>query len=140
MATASSPVNLLVVDDRAENRDALRAMLTSPDYQLVEASSGPEALRLLRDKEFAVLLVDIVMPEMDGFELARLVHTRERTSNLPIVFVTGIASEASSIFKAYRAGAVDYLVKPLDPEIVRAKVGVFAELFRQRKRIEASLR
>lgn len=132
-----APVSILVVDDRRENRLALRAILASPDYRIVEASSGPEALlRLLDDEEFAVLLVDVVMPEMSGFELAAAIKERRRTAAVPILFLTAQAADAELIYKGYRAGAVDYLVKPLVPEMVRAKVAVFAELHRQRRRIE----
>jgi two-component sensor histidine kinase len=132
-------IPLLVVDDRAENRAALQAILSGP-YQVTEAESGDEALRRLIDHEFAALLVDIVMPEMNGFELAELVRKRSRTASVPILFITAAATDSEHVFRGYRAGAVDYLVKPLDPEIVRAKVSVFADLFRQRKQLEASLR
>ena len=130
---------LLVVDDRPENRAAMRAML-GQDYTVVEASSGAEALRLLIDHEFAVLLVDILMPEMNGFEFAEIVHKRARTASVPILFITAAATDGELVFRGYRVGAVDYLIKPVDAEIVRAKVFVFAELFRQRRQIEASLR
>jgi two-component sensor histidine kinase len=133
-------VNVLVVDDRTENRAALRAMLSEPQYNVVEAGSGPEALRWLLEYEFAALLVDIVMPKMSGFELAELIRKRERTAAVPILFVTAAATDADLVFRGYRAGAVDYLIKPLDGEIVRAKIAVLAQLFRQRKQLEASLR
>jgi PAS domain S-box-containing protein len=135
-SSASGPVNILVVDDHPENRVALRAMLTAPDYRVVDAASGPEALRRLLVEEFAVLLVDVVMPEMNGFELAAAVHERARTSAVPIVFITAQANDSDFVYKGYRAGAVDYLMQPLVPEMVRAKVAVFAEMYRQRKRIE----
>jgi PAS domain S-box-containing protein len=133
-------INILVVDDRPENRRALKAILSAPDYHLVEASSGPEALLRLLEDEFAVLLIDVVMPQMNGFELAEAIKQRERTAAVPIVFLSAEAADVDLIYKGYRAGAVDYLVKPLVPEMVRAKVAVFAELFRQRKRIEEQAR
>lgn len=131
-----TPVSILLVDDRRENRLALQAILSSPEYRLVEASSGPEALRRLLDEEFAVLLIDVVMPEMNGLELAAAIRQRERTAAVPILFLTGQATDLDNVYRGYQVGAVDYLVKPLVPEMVRAKVAVFAELFRQRKRIE----
>lgn len=140
MVTASAdtyvPVAILAVEDRAEDRTALRAMLTAPDYRLVEANSGPDALRKLLSGDFAVLLVDVMMPGMSGFELATIVRERERTAGIPIIFMTGEGSDVEFVYKGYRTGAVDYLIKPLVPEIVRAKVEVFVELFRQRKRNE----
>ncbi len=133
---ASVPVNILVVDDRPENHIAMRAILSRPDYRIVEASSGPEALRRLLDDDFAVLLVDVLMPGMDGLELASIIRTRERTAGVPIVFLTAQSTDADLIYRGYQVGAVDYLVRPLAPELVRAKVAVFAELYRQSKRIE----
>jgi two-component sensor histidine kinase len=135
-----SMVNVLVVDDRSENRVALKAMLSGPSYNIIEARSGAEALRSLIDQEFAVLLIDIVMPQMSGIELAELIRQRERTAAVPILFVTAVATDAALVFHGYRTGAVDYLIKPLDADIVRAKVAVLADLFRQRKLIELSLR
>jgi PAS domain S-box-containing protein len=133
---ATERVNILVVDDHAENRLAVRSILASPGYRIVEAASGRDALRRLLEEDFAVLLLDVVMPVMSGFELATLIRQRERTAAVPIVFLTGHAANVDFVYKAYEAGAVDYLVKPLVPEMVRAKVSVFAELFRQRRRIE----
>jgi PAS domain S-box-containing protein len=129
------PAPVLVVDDRAENRIALRSVLPPPSYRVVEAASGRQALAKLLDEEFAVLLLDVVMPEMSGFELARAIKEREKTAALPIIFLTAHATEMDAVFGAYRAGAVDYLVKPLVPEVVRAKVSVFADLYIQRRRI-----
>jgi PAS domain S-box-containing protein len=129
-------VSILVVDDQPNNRAALRAILGSPDYRIVETGSGREALRRLLDEEFAVVLLDVVMPDVNGFEVATAIKERERTAWLPIVFMTAQATDVDLIYKGYRVGAVDYLTKPLVPEIVRAKVAVFAELYRQKKRIE----
>jgi signal transduction histidine kinase len=127
------PVNLLVVDDRESNRQALAAMLEG--YRIVEAASGPEALRRLLAEDFAVILLDVMMPGMSGFELAGIIKQRERTAATPILFLTGQAGDVELVYKGYRAGAVDYLVKPLVPEMVRAKVAVFAELHRQKLRL-----
>lgn len=130
------PVDILVVDDREANRVALRALLSSPTYRLVEAASGPEALRQLLRREFAVLLIDVLMPEMSGFELAAAIRERPTTRAVPILFLTAEASDLAQVYAAYELGAVDYLIKPLVPEMVRAKVGVFVELYRQRKQVE----
>ncbi len=129
-----APVSILVVDDRQQNRLALKAILSSPDYRIVEARSGSEALRSLLDEDFAVLLLDVLMPDMNGFELASTIKQRERTATVPILFLTAQATDVDLVYKGYQVGAVDYLVKPLVPEMVRAKVAVFAELYRQRKR------
>jgi PAS domain S-box-containing protein len=132
---AAAPVNVLVVDDREANRAALKAMLASPDYHVVEAGGGAEALRRLLDDDFAVVLADVIMPEMSGFELAAVIRERDRTSALPILLMTAAAWDVDFVVQGYRAGAIDFLVKPLVPEIVRAKVGVFAELHRRKRRL-----
>ncbi len=129
-------VNILVVDDHVENRIALRSLLADAGYRIFEAESGPEALRHLLHEDFAVLLLDVMMPGMSGFELAELVKQRPRAASVPILFLTAVASDVEAVYRGYRVGAVDYLVKPLVPDMVRAKVAVFAELHRQRKRIE----
>lgn len=135
-----APVNILIVDDRPENQLALRAILSMPGYRIVSATSGPEALRRLLDEDFAVLLIDVVMPGMSGLELASLIRQRERTATVPIVFLTAQSTDASLAYEGYQAGGVDYLVRPLVPETVRAKVAVFADLFRQSRRIEEQAR
>ena len=135
-APAEIPVQILVVDDSPENRTALRAILSARDYRIVEAGSGAEALLRLLEEDFAVLLLDVVMPEMSGFELAAAIKQRERTAAVPILFLTGQATDVDLVYSGYRVGAVDYLIKPLVPEMVRAKVAVFAQLFREKKRNE----
>ena len=135
-APTAIPVQILVVDDHPENRTALRAILSSPDYRIVEAESGAEALLRLLEEEFAVLLIDVVMPDMSGFELAAAIKERERTAAIPIVFLTAQATDVDLVYKGYRVGAVDYLMKPLVPEMIRAKVAVFAQLFREKSRNE----
>jgi len=135
-ATTAVPAPILVVDDHPENRTALRAILSSPNYRIVEAGSGAEALLRLLEQEFAVLLIDVVMPDMSGFDLAAAIKERERTAVIPIVFLTAQATDVDLVFKGYQAGAVDYLMKPLMPEMIRAKVAVFTQLFREKKRNE----
>src|SRR5690349_8306340 len=122
-------VDVLLVDDVYANLMSLEAILRRPDYNLVRASSGEEALRLLKTRIFAVVLLDVMMPGMDGFEVARLAKDLERSHDTPIIFVTAVASEEGYIAKGYAHGAADYLTKPLDPDEVRAKVAVFVELY-----------
>jgi PAS domain S-box-containing protein len=133
---ADEPVNILVVDDRRENRVALQAILADPGYRVVEAASGPEALRELLARDFAVLLFDVVMPTMSGFELASIARQRAQTASTPILFLTAEATDVEFLYKGYQVGAVDYLIKPLVPAMVRSKVGVFAQLYRQQRRVE----
>jgi PAS domain S-box-containing protein len=131
------PVSVLVVDDRPANRVALKAVLGGAAYRIVEAGSGSEALLRLLEEDFALIVIDVVMPHMGGLELANAIRARARTAAVPIVFMTAVAADTELIRRGYQAGAVDYLIKPLVPEMVRAKVAVFAELYRQRKQIEA---
>lgn len=124
-------VNVLLVDDRPENLIALEAILNSPSYHLVQANSGAEALRCLLNEDFAVILLDVQMPGMDGFETATLIRSRDRSRATPIIFITAFSSNDTHVFKGYSLGAVDYLFKPLEPEILTSKVGVFVELFQK---------
>ncbi|MEG4455323.1 response regulator [Microcoleus sp. N9_A1] len=124
-------VNVLLVDDRPENLVALEAILNSPSYHLVQANSGAEALRCLLNQDFAVILLDVQMPGMDGFETATLIRSRDRSRSTPIIFITAFSSNDTHVFKGYSLGAVDYLFKPLEPEILTSKVQVFVELFQK---------
>ena len=129
-------VKLLLVDDNLSNLVALSAILSSPQYELITASSGPEALERLSKEEFAVVLLDVMMPGMDGFEVARAIRKHRDRQHTPIIFVTAVAQDVSDIYKGYSVGAVDYLQKPLDEMVVRAKVGIFSDLFRMNKEIQ----
>ena len=122
------PARILVVDDRVENLQALEAVLEPLGRPVVTAGSGREALRLLLDQQFAVILLDVQMPEMDGFETATYVRRRQKTRTVPIIFLTAISSTPEHVFRGYEAGAVDYIVKPVDPAILRSKVSIFVEL------------
>jgi len=126
------PVNILLVDDRSENLLSMGELLKSPGYNIVEASSGQEALRQLLQKSFAVILLDVQMPDLDGFETARLVRQRECTRHTPIIFVTAVGKSPDAVKRGYDLGAVDYLLKPVEPVFLKAKVSVFAELHRKR--------
>jgi PAS domain S-box-containing protein len=131
-----TPVDILLVDDHEENLVALKAILASPEYRLVAVTSGEQALAALLRQEFALVLLDAVMPTMDGFEVANHMKQLERTRRTPIIFLTAVATDVEHIYEAYSIGAVDYLIKPLDTRAVRAKVAVFVDLFRQRREIE----
>jgi CheY-like chemotaxis protein len=120
---------ILLVDDRAENLIALEAILSSLNQQLVPVRSGEAALKALLSDEFAVILLDVVMPGMDGFETAAHIKRRAKTHDVPIIFLTAAGAEPDHAFRGYAAGAVDYIAKPFDPWVLRAKVAVFVDLY-----------
>ncbi len=129
-------VNILLVDDRPGNLLSLSGILERPDYTLMTATSGDEALARVLQDDFALILLDVAMPGMDGFEVASIIKQRERFRTIPIIFVTASVHHIEWIFKAYSVGAVDFLPKPLDPHAVRAKVAVFVELYRQKQQLK----
>ncbi len=133
------PAAILLVDDKTENLTALASILDQPDYRLVTATSGEEALRIALRERFAAALIDVAMPRMNGFEVATHLKALERSRHIPIIFITAFGEDPEEIHRAYAAGGADYLVKPLDPEIVRKKVAVFVELSRKRQDSESSL-
>jgi len=126
---------ILLVDDRAENLLALEAILSSLDQELVFARSGEAAVEAAGGGEFAVILLDVVMPGMDGFETAARIKQRGRTPNVPIIFLTAAGAEPELAFRGYAAGAVDYISKPLDPWVLRAKVSVFVDLYLKERQL-----
>jgi CheY-like chemotaxis protein len=128
---------ILMVDDRPENLLALEAILQGLGHELIRASSGEEALKVLLTTDVAIILLDVQMPGMDGFETAAHVKRREKTRDIPILFLTAIDGEAHQAFRGYAAGAVDYLAKPFDPWLLKAKVGVFVELYDKRSELAA---
>jgi PAS domain S-box-containing protein len=125
--------SVLLVDDRPENLLALGAVLEPLDVRQVTAGSGEEALRALLAQDFAVVLLDVQMPGMDGFETAEYIRGRERSARTPIIFLTAVSTDVSQVLRGYEAGAVDYVLKPFDPLVLRSKVAVFAELDRHRR-------
>ncbi len=129
--------SVLLIDDRPANLLALEAILEVLPLRLVRASSGKEALRALLLHDFALILVDVQMPEMDGFETAAAIKSRPRTAEIPIIFITAIDRDAAHVFKAYARGAVDYVVKPFDADILRAKVSIFVDLYTRGETIKA---
>jgi two-component system, sensor histidine kinase and response regulator len=133
-------VSILAVDDIPDNLEVLDALLAEPGLRMLRASGGPEALELLlRHDDVAVALLDVQMPGMNGFELAELMRGAERTRHIPIIFLTAAAPNPARLFRGYEAGAVDFLFKPLDVGLVRSKVQVFVELFRQRQALATQL-
>ena len=130
----------LVVDDLEDNLVALQALLDDQPVEVLRARSGPEALELLLLHEVALALVDVQMPGMDGFELAELMRGTERTRHVPIIFVTAGSHDQQRLFKGYESGAVDFLFKPIEPHMLRSKVSVFCQLYRQKQELARSLR
>lgn len=126
---------ILLVDDRPQNLLALEAILEPLGQQLIRANSGAEALKQLLKHDFAVILLDVQMPGMDGFETAALIKERELSRHIPIIFLTAISKDEKYVFRGYSVGAVDYLFKPFEPEVLRSKVSVFIDLFRKNERI-----
>ena len=134
---AGDRVDILIVDDRSENLLALEAILEPLHQHLVRASSGEEALRRLLERDFALILLDVQMPGMNGFETARIIKSRERTKYIPIIFLTAISKEEAYVFEGYSVGAVDYLFKPFQPEILRSKVAAFVDLYVRQRNVAA---
>ncbi len=134
----SSRVKILLVDDLKDNLLALEALLRRDDVAIFKAKSGTEALEFMAVHEFALALLDVQMPDMSGFELAELMRGTNKTKNVPIIFVTATAKEQKFSFKGYESGAVDFLLKPLDPHTVKSKVNIFIELYQQKKELKAT--
>lgn len=130
-------VNILLVDDRAENLIALESILDAPDYRLVRAQNGQDALLAVLADDFAAIVLDVRMPGMTGIELAQLIRQRRKSQHVPILFLTAHGDE--SAIEGYQAGAVDFLTKPIQPAVLRSKVAVFAELFRKSAALKAEI-
>jgi len=130
--------NILLVDDGPAKLMALEAALSALKQNLVTATSGKEALRALLAQDFAVILLDVRMPVMDGFETATLIRQRQKSAHTPIIFVTAIDHTETQAFKGYSLGAVDYICAPIVPEVLRAKVAVFVELHKQAEELRES--
>ncbi|WP_010272805.1 hybrid sensor histidine kinase/response regulator [Paenibacillus senegalensis] len=129
-------INILLVDDHPENLLALEAVLSEENYNLVRANSGEEALRCLLKDDFAVIVMDVQMPGMDGFETARFIKARERTKDIPIIFITATSKEAEHYFTGYSVGAIDYMVKPFVPQTLKSKIEGFVRLFISNKKLQ----
>lgn len=140
MSNANPTVNLLIVDDLPGNLLALEAVIRAPGRNVFQATSGEEALALLLQHEFALAILDVQMPGMNGFELAELMRGTEKTRHVPIVFVTAAGKESNYAFKGYESGAVDFLYKPLDIDAVKGKVNVFVDLYQQRNEVRRQVK
>jgi CheY-like chemotaxis protein len=137
--TSDERASILLVDDMEDNLVALEAVLGSLNEPLVRARSGEEAMKALLRRRFAVVLLDIRMPGMDGFETATNIKRLDQTKDVPIIFLTGTDSDAGYAFRGYSTGAADYLTKPFDPWVLRAKVTVFLDLHRKNQQLERLL-
>jgi signal transduction histidine kinase len=135
--TPPSVINILLVDDEPRNLDVLESVLQAPEHNLIRAQTAEEALLLLLEGEFAVIVLDIQMPGMNGIELANLIKQRRRTQHIPIIFLTAYYQEDKDIMEGYGSGAVDYLTKPINPQILKSKIAVFADLFRKTRSLAA---
>jgi signal transduction histidine kinase len=133
-----APIQILIVDDEPKNLVVLETVLDDPDYRLVRAHSADEALLALVAEQFALLILDIRMPGMTGFELADVIKKRKKTAQVPIIFLTAYYSEDQHVLEGYGSGAVDYLHKPVNPQILRSKVAVFAELYRKNRDVASA--
>ena len=130
---------ILLVDDTPQNLVALEVVLEDMDCDLDSVTSGNAALAKLLKHDYALVLLDVQMPEMDGFEVADIMRSHQRTQTVPIIFVTAISKETLFVQQGYRSGAVDYLFKPIDPQLLQSKVSFFLSLDQQKKRLEAKL-
>ncbi|MCG3110630.1 MAG: PAS domain S-box protein [Candidatus Manganitrophus sp. SB1] len=128
-------INILLVDDHPQNLLSLEALLDSPDYHLVKAHSGKEALKHLLKEDFALILLDVRMPDIDGLETAKLIKQREQSKYIPIIFLTALQQDEQQLFEGYSAGAVDYVLKPFNPLILRSKVSVFVDLYKKNRKL-----
>jgi signal transduction histidine kinase len=138
VSAASAKAKILVVDDEPKSLYALQELLSSLEQNLMVAQSGEEALKLALKHDFAVILLDVRMPGLDGFETAKLIRGRERSKQTPIIFLTAQADEMNSMFRGYAVGAVDYLMKPVVPEVLKSKVAIFVELHMKSERLRES--
>lgn len=127
-----SDINILVVDDREDNLFSIETILEKDNYNIVKANSGRAALKiLLQQHDFSLILMDVQMPDMNGLETATIIYERDKLKTIPIIFITAYSNDEEYIFKGYKMGGVDYIYKPINPELLRVKVGVFVELYRK---------
>lgn len=134
--TSDLKINILVVDDYPANLMALGAVLSDPAYNLIKTHSGPEALQVLENTDVALILLDIQMPEMDGYEVAQRIRSNPNTREIPIIFITAHYREDPAVRKGYASGGQDYLGKPFDPDVLKAKVTIYSNLFLKTRRLE----
>jgi signal transduction histidine kinase len=131
-----SDIKILLVDDREDNLFSIEAIFEKDNYTIVKANSGREALKvLLRQQDFSLILMDVQMPDLNGFETATIIYERDKLKNIPIIFITAFSYDEDYIFKGYKTGGVDYIYKPVNPELLRMKVSVFVELYRKNQQL-----
>jgi signal transduction histidine kinase len=131
-----SDIKILLVDDREDNLFSIEAILEKDNYTIVKANSGREALKvLLHQQDFSLILMDVQMPELNGFETATIIYERDKLKNIPIIFITAFSYDEDYIFKGYKTGGVDYIYKPINPELLRMKVSVFVDLYRKTQQL-----
>jgi response regulator RpfG family c-di-GMP phosphodiesterase len=132
-----SDIKILVVDDREDNLFSIEAILEKDNYTIVKASSGRAALKvLLNEHDFSLILMDVQMPELNGFETATIIYERDKLKNIPIIFITAYSNDEDHVFRGYRMGGVDYIYKPINPDLLRVKVSVFVELYRKNRQLQ----
>jgi len=131
-----SDIKILLVDDREDNLYSIESIFEKDNYTIVKASSGREALKvLLKEQDFSLILMDVQMPDLNGFETATIIYERDKLRNIPIIFITAFGYDEDYIFKGYKTGGVDYIYKPVNPEVLRMKVSVFVELYRKNQQL-----
>ncbi len=130
------PVNILIVDDRPDEFLSVQALLADKPYQLVHATSGMDALKHLLEQEFALIIMDVLMPDMNGFETAKRIKMRKKSKDIPIIFLTSLTSELENYMMAYTAGAIDFLTKPFHPLVLKSKIDGFVRMFQTRKELQ----
>jgi signal transduction histidine kinase len=132
-----SDIKLLVIDDREDNLFSIEAILEKDNYTILKANSGRAALKiLLTEHDFSLILMDVQMPELNGFETATIIYERDKLKHIPIIFITAYSNDEDHIFRGYKMGGVDYIYKPINPDLLRAKVGVFVELYRKTHQLQ----
>jgi signal transduction histidine kinase len=135
-SSPKSDIKILLVDDREDNLFSIEAILEKDNYTIVKANSGKEALKvLLHQQDFSLILMDVQMPELNGFETATIIYERDKLKNIPIIFITAYSFDEDFIFKGYKTGGVDYIYKPINPELLRMKVSVFVDLYRKNQQL-----
>ena len=131
-----SDIKILLVDDREDNLYSIETIFEKDNYTIVKASSGREALKvLLKEQDFSLILMDVQMPDLNGFETATIIYERDKLKNIPIIFITAFGYDEEYIFKGYKTGGVDYIYKPVNPEVLRMKVSVFVDLYRKNQQL-----
>src|SRR5687768_13777868 len=132
-----SDIKILVVDDREDNLFSIEAILEKDNYTIIKANSGRAALKvLLREHDFSLILMDVQMPDLNGFETATIIYERDKLKDIPVIFITAYSNDEDHAFQGYKMGGVDYIYKPINPNLLRAKVGVFVELYRKNRQLQ----